>query len=147
MKDLVNAQYQGSKDDIKRIKEVIGFDNAMLVEIFDNEKASIIELIMELKNDIHLLNSKLDNLENRLLIAIDEAISVHANTMPHNDPVIDITKSDHDWLINLIRHEANDVARVAVMTALSNVNFSMSYDTSHGRQFGYVDNRWHNTNT
>lgn len=125
MQDLVDAQYIGSKDTIRELQS-------------KNER--LYNEIMLLQTDIAALKAKLNTMEEQVWEDIRVSIQRHEATMPHHNAVVDITSADHNWLVELIRHEANDVAMQAINIALTNIRLNVSYSTGQLEKWIAVSN-------
>lgn len=136
MKDLVEAQFIGSKNDIEKIKAIVGVDNVYVKE-FIKEKSSLLDTVMRLENELRIVSDELDNLKSKTPVDIEKAIFQHEQDMPHNQPVPNMSTEniDMDRLIDIVRCEANNIAQQAIAVALNGLRFDISYN--HSNQSGY----------
>ena len=82
MKDLVEAQFIGSKNDIEKLKVVVGV-NEIFVEEFIKNKSSLLDRIMILEDELRIANYELNDLKTKIPIYIHNVIYEHERDMPH----------------------------------------------------------------
>lgn len=84
MKDLVEAQFIGSKNDIEKLNAIVGI-NTVFIEEFIRNKASLMDEITRLESELKIVSHELDDLKTKTPIYIHNAIYEHERDMPHND--------------------------------------------------------------
>lgn len=137
MKDLVESQFIGSKNDIEELKKIVGTDcEGTIASLLERHSSLLNELIL-LKIDLNTTNEKLNKMRDEVSAEIRYAVDTHESVMPHNQPAPTVSTENIDMnrLIDIVRCEANNIAQQAIAIALNGLKFDVSY--SQPNQSGY----------